>query len=369
MNRREFASKALFFGGLAAMGTAFPRLLRAGTRPKKILVLGGTFFLGPAFVEGAMADGHTVTLFNRGITNPELFPHVEKLRGFRSPDLNDQNLSALGQRHWDAVIDVWPHDPAMVVSAAERLKDRTEHYLYVSSIAAYDEKEFSQPNLAEEVPLALWEGSGSEYSRGKAESERRLRGIVGDKLTIVQPGPIKGVRDDTPDALIWLYRLRDGRRHIGPGDGTDSVQIVDVKDVADFLIQAIDRSLFGTFNLTGRSMTFREFLEGCKSATHSDAELVWIPEAFLHEQGVAPQSGVKNWFLNFPYWHPEPSMRGFAQISSQKAFQAGWITRPFRDTALDALMFFASLNDFVWKDTLPSAKEEEVLKLWDSRHR
>ncbi|MGO8790977.1 MAG: NAD-dependent epimerase/dehydratase family protein [Terriglobia bacterium] len=367
MNRREFTGKALILGGAAAVGAAFPRFLPADTRPKKILVLGGTFFLGPAFVEGAVGQGHTVTLFNRGVTNPELFPHLEKLRGFRSPERNDENFSALGQRHWDAVIDVWPHDPAVVVSAAERLKDHTEHYLWVSSIAAYDEKDYAQPNLAEDAPLAPWDGAGSEYSRGKAECERRLRSLVGDKLTIVRPGPIKGIRDDTPDVLIWLYRLRDGGRHIAPGDGTDSVEIVDVKDVADFLIQAIDRSLFGTFNLTGRPMSFRDFLEGCKSATHSEAELVWIPKAFLHEQGVAPQPGVSNWVLNFPYWRPAPGMRGFAQISSEKAYQAGWITRPFRDTALDALMSFATMENFVFKDTLPAAKEEEVLKLWDSR--
>jgi 2'-hydroxyisoflavone reductase len=364
MHRRDFLKDSLYASALAL--AARPVLL-AGTRPKSILVLGGTDFLGPAFVESALADGHTVTLFNRGVTNPELFPNVEKLRGFRSANLTDQNLSALGQRHWDAVIDVWPHDPTMIASSAELLKDRTQHYLYVSSISAYDEKELARPNTTEDATLASWTGDASEYSRGKAESERRLRAILGDKLTIVRPGPIKGSRDDTPDLLIWLRRLRNGQPHIAPGDGTNYVEIVDVKDVADFLVLAIDRSLHGTFNLTGRPILFREFLNTCKSATHSDAELIWIPETFLHQQGIAPQPGVSNWFLNFPFWHPEPDRLGFAQISSQKAFQAGWETRPLRDTALDYLMSFASLNNYDFRDPLPAETEEKTLELWQSR--
>jgi 2'-hydroxyisoflavone reductase len=106
--------------------------------------------------------------------------------------------------------------------------------------------------------------------------------------------------------LGWLRRLQSAKTVIAPGDGTDSVEIIDVKDVADFLVLAMDHSIFGTFNLTGRAMTFREFLNGCKSATHTDAELIWIPESFLREQGLAPQN-LANCFLPFPYWHPQPN--------------------------------------------------------------
>ncbi len=111
MRRRSFLKTVL--GSTAAMAFADRGQTFAQSPPKRILVLGGTFFLGPAFVEAALADGHTVTLFNRGVTNPELFPYLEKLRGFRSADADDQNVSSLGRRHWDAVIDVWPHDPAV----------------------------------------------------------------------------------------------------------------------------------------------------------------------------------------------------------------------------------------------------------------
>ena len=103
-----------------------------------------------------------------------------------------------------------------------------------------------------------------------------------------------------------------------PGDGTSLLEVLDVKDVADFLMLAIDRSLFGAFNLAARPMSFRDFLSGCKSATHSDAEFVWIPESFLREQGLVPDK-VQNWLLPLPYYNPDPATHGFSQISSQKS--------------------------------------------------
>ncbi len=136
---------------------------------------------------------------------------------------------------------MWPNDPAIVASAAEFLKDRAAHYLYVSSIAAYDSKEFTKAGIEENAPLEPWDGPGRKYDRGKAESERRLHAILGERLTIVRPGPIKGDRDTTPDLFAWLIRAQNGGRHIGPGDGNDPVELVDAKDVARFLVLAIDR--------------------------------------------------------------------------------------------------------------------------------
>lgn len=123
MNRRSFLRRSTLLAAASACSSLLPPTLWAST-PKRILVLGGTFFLGPALVDALLADGHTVTLFNRGVTNPDLFPHIEKLRGFRIPDSNDQDLSALSHRHFDVIVDVWPNDPAVVQSAAEFLKDR-----------------------------------------------------------------------------------------------------------------------------------------------------------------------------------------------------------------------------------------------------
>lgn len=336
----------------------------ASFAPKRILVLGGTLFLGPAVVDELLADGHAVTLFNRGVTNPELFPHLEKLRGFRSPDANDQDLTALSHRHFDVIVDVWPNDPAVVASAAEFLKDRTQHYLFVSSVAAYDAPEFAKSDIVEDAPMEPWSGSGRPYNRNKAESDRRLHHIIGDRLTIVRPGPIKGCRDGTPDLLTWLLRAQEGGEHIAPGDGRDPVELVDVKDVARFLALAIERSLYGTFNLTGRSMTFREFLDACKNVTRSEATFIWIPQQFLHEHGLEPDVILHTFAGNFPLWRPDPANQGLFRISSEKAFKAGWRPRPFEETAFDCLHDFYSAENMDRPSFLSEAKEKEVLAAW-----
>jgi 2'-hydroxyisoflavone reductase len=159
MQRRSFLKNAFYGSAIAAVSCKIPLL--AQTLSKNILVLGGTFFLGPAVVEAALADGHTVTIFNRGVTNPELFPYVEKLRGFRSANLDDQNLSALGRRHWDVVIDVWPSDPLLAESAARMLAPRTHHYLYVSSVGAYDN--IDKPGIDETHPIQAWNSVTGGY--------------------------------------------------------------------------------------------------------------------------------------------------------------------------------------------------------------
>ena len=362
MNRRRFLKTSLL---AAAAPVALPALVRPllASAPGKVLVLGGTSFLGPAVVEAAVVAGHTVTLFNRGVTNPALFPNLEKLRGFRSPEATDENFTALGERRWDAVIDVWPSDPALAETAARRLRDRTKHYLYVSSIAAYDAKDWAQPGLTEDAPLNPWDPSAPPYNRGKAESERRLKALLDGRLTVVRPGPIKGDRDTTPNLLAWLTRAQAGGAHIGPGSGEDHVQMVDVKDVARFLVLAIDRPLYGTYNLTGAPMTFRDFLGRCVAVTRSNAEFVWVPQEFLHAQGLDPDPS----FLGkFPSWHPEPERRGLFQISSRKAFDAGWSQRPFNETALDSLWYFDSLDPVVWSwtDELSPQAEARVLEAW-----
>jgi len=364
MNRREFLKHSALVTAASACSSLLSPRAWASFAPKRVLVLGGTSFLGPSVVDVLVADGHIVTLFNRGVTNPELFPHLERLRGFRSSDGNDQDLSALSHRHFDVIVDVWPNDPELVQSAAEFLKQRTQHYLFVSSVAAYDAKEFAKSDIGEDAPMESWSGSGRPYNRNKAESERRLHQIIGEPLTIVRPGPIKGHRDTTPDLLTWLLRAQEGGEHIAPGDGHDPVELVDVQDVARFLAMAIARSLYGTFNLTGKSMSFREFLDACQGATHSDAKFVWIPKQFLHEQGLEPDVVLHTFAGNFPFWRPDPSNQGLYRVSSEKAFKAGWRTRAFEETAFDCLNDFYSTQVMDRPNLLTAAKEKEVLSAW-----
>lgn len=364
MDRRQFLAVSL----TASAATALGRPLAAQRRApgKRILVLGGTDYLGPALVDAAVVAGHHVTLFNRGITNPELFPYLEKVHGLRSANAAEENFSGLVGRSWDAMIDVWPSDPSLAETAARRLGQAADHYLYVSSIAAYDPRGFARPGLTEDAPLNRWDTTISPYNRGKAESERRLQQLVGGRLTIVRPGPIKGSRDTTPDLLTWLRRAQSGGRHIGPGDGNEHVQIVDVKDVARFLVLAIERSLLGVYNVTGTSVTFRQYLQQCNEVTRSSAEYIWIPRDFLHAQGLDPapfDSPTEPSYLGkFPSWHPEPERRGLRQISSEKAFRAGWTQRPFNETALDYLSWIDSLGPtFEWRDELSPEVEAAVI--------
>jgi 2'-hydroxyisoflavone reductase len=367
MDRRNFVKTSLSAIGASACSSLLLSSAWASFVPKRILVLGGTFFLGPALVDALVERGHTVTLFNRGVTNPELFPQLERLRGFRSPDANDQDLLALSHRRFDVIVDVWPNDPDVVASAAEFLKERAQHYLFVSSVGAYDTKEFSKASIQEDAPLEPWDGPGRPYTRNKAESERRLHGIIGERLTIVRPGPIKGRRDDTPDLLTWLLRLREGGEHIAPGDGSDPVELVDVKDVARFLAMAVDLSLYGTFNLTGNVMTFRDFLDACKNATRSDARLTWIPTEFLHRHGLEPDAVLHTFAGNFPFWRPDTSNQGLYRVNSEKAFRAGWRTRSFDETAFDCLHDFHTLHLMDRSPFLTPAKEKEVLDAWAHR--
>lgn len=365
MDRRRFIEKSLVVSGSAIATVAWSKSVFAANS-RKILVLGGTSFLGPAIVEAALIGGHEVTLFNRGQTHPELFPQLEKLRGLRAIDARQQNLKSLeGQRRWDAIIDVWPCEPTVVASAATLLHDRADHYLYVSSVGAY--ASYVQPNINEDAPTRAFDGNEEDYSPAKAESERRLKAIFGNRLTIVRPNAIHGARDVSPDILSWLLRAQRGGMHIGPGDGNDyAEETVDVKDVARFLVASVERRTTGTFNLTGPPTTFRDFLAACNDATDSDAQWIWIPKDFLARQGIA------NW-NHFLGWNTDPAGRGFNQISSQKALDAGWRPRSFKETALDILAYYRTPNSKIvdwhhpqipWKDPLTAAKEQAILSAW-----
>ena len=359
MRRREF----LRCGAMSVAASLTTESAWSESKPKTVLVLGGTGFLGPATVQCLLDRGYHVTLFNRGQSSPELFPTLEKLRGNR--DLKLRDLSALeGTRHWNAVIDVWPQEPEIVEATAILLAPRTDHYLYVSSVAAYDG--YPHPNMDESSPTRVWGSVGEAYGINKAESERRLQRSAGDKLTLVRPGPIKGDRDGGPDLVTWLMRARSGGQHIGPGDGSDAVEVVDVKDVASFLADCVDKKRLGAWNLTGQPMSFRTFLNECKTLTQSKAEFIWVPHTFLTSHGLKTDYELKMYAANFPFWRPEPQLSNIFRISSSKAFGVGWKVRPLADTARDCMSTFGVLrgNTAGWRDYLDPAQEQAVLKQW-----
>jgi 2'-hydroxyisoflavone reductase len=357
LTRRTFIRAAA--GAIAA--SQMRSKLFAKPRPQKLLVLGGTNFLGPAIVERALEAGHQVTLFNRGKTNPGLFPNIEKIRGDRETN-NEGGISALsGTRRWDAVIDVWPSEPRTVMPTARLLADRTDFYSFVSSIGAYADT--SHPGTEESAPLAV---NAPGYSGEKARSETELGLLLGTKLGIVRPCPIAGPRDNSLSFHYWLTRLRQDRPIIAPGDGTSPVEIVDVRDVADWVLQNVEARRPGVYNVCGQEITFRTFLDECKSAIHGQAHLVSVDQQFLLKEGVSASAG------NLPFWSPDNP--GFQQVSSQKARRAGWVTRPLGQTAVDAWNFYRTWVDpnikypqHQWRYDwgISAERQAQILRKWE----
>jgi 2'-hydroxyisoflavone reductase len=229
ITRRQFIKYSAVAGWGLGPGIQVNRLLAEKVaKTQRILILGGTGFLGPPVVERAFKHGHVVTLFNRGRSSPELFPNVEKIRG----DREKGDLSGLtGSRQWDAVIDVWATEPAMVTASAKLLADRTKFYFFVSSIAAY--ANYSKINMDEAAPTRL---DRPGYGGNKARSEKNLEEIFAGRVGIARPCAIIGPRNDGLAYHFWLSRLATDEQIVAPGTGDGAfVEYVDVRDVANWM--------------------------------------------------------------------------------------------------------------------------------------
>ncbi len=361
MRRRSFLGATL--GTLVTPIAGCASSVRRAAVNKTILVLGGTNYVGPAIVERATARGHEVTLFNRGITRPHLFPELEKLRGDRRLDGSD--LAALaGARRWDAVIDVWPAESGLVEQTARLLADRTDYYFFCSSIAVYTD--FGRAGLDETSPThdndPGWYGGEKALAEGIVE--RTYPGAFG----VSRCHAILGPRDDGASFHYWLRRLALNDDVLAPGSGGDPVQYVDVRDVARWIIDCVERRRLGTHNLCGpvEPRTMRSFLEGSRNAIGSRARLVWVDADFLRaEQGVAS-------FSDMPLWAPLDEDAGFYQIDGGRAVAAGLKYRPLAETARDAWRWYQS--HFFRETVFPLAglglsrdRELEVLAAWRAR--
>ena len=321
--------------GFGALSTAGAASAQAQSRRLKLLVLGGTYYLGPATVEAAVQAGHKVTLFNRGQTNPKLFPQLELIRGDR--DAKSENLAGLaGDRRWDAVIDVWPADAAMSQRSAELLKDRVGRYIYVSSISAYSRLTIA--GATENYPLVATSPDPTEYGFAKAETERRLQAIFGSRFASVRPPPILGWRNDSDVLTFWAVRMARGGDVVAVGDAEDTAQFTDVKDIGAWLVQIAERNLEGPFNVVGpaQRLSYPAFLEQIRDATGDRANLVWLPYDFLVAQGVTQFS------VDLPLYRPHQwtTRPGFTQVSSARALAAGIRFRSLQRTVADELRWF-----------------------------
>ncbi len=317
----------------------------------KLLVLGGTKFLGRHAVDAALADGHDVTIFTRGRTNPELFPEVEHLQGDR-----DGALDALRNGSWDGVIDTSGYVPRIVRQSAELLHDRVERYVFVSSISVYSD--FSAP-VGEQSPVAELEDPATEeimehYGALKAACERVVAEAYGDRSARVRAGLIVGPYDPTDRFTYWPRRIARAGKVLGPGDPGAPVQFVDARDLAAWLVRLALAGPGGTFNATGpaQPLTFVELLERARAAIGSDADIVWVDDERLLGAGVEPWSEL-------PLWLPGSEYAGMARADISSALAAGLTFRPVEETVADTLAWDRTVDGD--RPTLAHDKEQEIL--------
>ncbi len=337
-NRREFLKASLLGGAAAATGVmaaaAEADETAAGSKaPLHLLVLGGTGFIGPHMVREALRRGHTVTLFNRGRTNNELFPDLETIKGDRAGDLD-----GLRGRSFDAVIDNSGYVPRHVESSAKLLADNVNHYLFISTISVY--ASFAEP-MDESSPLGTIEDetveevTGETYGPLKALCEKRAAAAMGDdRLTVLRPTYICGPGDHTDRFSYWPVRAQAGGDMLWPGSHEHTTQIIDVRDLANFTIDSVERRSAGVFNtVTPRgSYTFGNFLDDCTALSAADVNPLWMDEAFIEEHDVA---------ASLPVWHPlSGSFANVSNVSGERAHAAGLRNRPVRETIRDLLTWW-----------------------------
>jgi 2'-hydroxyisoflavone reductase len=317
----------------------------------KLLVLGGTKFLGRHAVDAALAGGHEVTIFTRGQTNPELFPEVEHLQGDR-----DGDLGALTGRTWDGVVDTSGYVPRIVRQSAELLRDAVGRYVFVSSISVY--ADFSGP-ITEATPVAELEDPDTEeilesYGALKAACERVVEEAYGDRSARVRAGLIVGPYDPTDRFTYWPRRIAAGGDVLGPGEPGAPVQFVDARDLAAWLVRLALGGPGGVFNASGPAepLTFAELLDRARVAIGSDANVVWTEEQRVLDAGVQP-------WTELPLWLPGIDYAGMARADISRAVDAGLRFRPVEETVLDTLAWDRSVPGD--RPTLAADKEAEIL--------
>ena len=321
----------------------------------RILVLGGTQFLGRHTVDAALARGHDVTMFNRGQTRPELFPDVEKLRGDR-----DGDLDALRGRAFDAIVDTSGYVPRIVRETIDALGD-VGHYTFVSSISVY--ADVSTPPT-ESSPVAELEEPTEEWREAYGELKADCEDVVRErfpKAFIPRPGLIVGPWDPTGRFTYWPQRFADGGRVLAPAPPDADAQVIDGRDLADWIVRAAENRLAGTYNAVDRPIPRATLLETCRRVADVDAEVVWVDGAFLAEHEVGE-------WMELPLWLHDPGYAGMLSVDPEAAFAAGLSPRPLEDTVRDTLAWIAAGDAPAEPPAgLDRAKEQAVLDAWLSK--
>ena len=377
-NRRDFllASAGLGLGAVTHAASRSAATAPAGAARaafprgdgKRLLVLGGTAFLGPHIVQNALDAGWQVTLFNRGKTNPKLFPNLELLVG----DRNVGHDALKGGGEWDAAVDTSGYLPQHVLEACEILKDRVGHYVYVSSTSAYAE---GAGEVDEEHPVAEVEPERMNdfqttadigkhgyryYGALKAMCEQAAESVMPGRVSNVRPGLIVGPEGD--DRFnYWPVRVHEGGEVLAPGDPEAPVQVIDVRDLGAFCFRLAADKKAGVINAIGfrGKVSMQEFLHAAKLVAGADCSFTWVPDDFLLAHGVGP-------WMEMPLWVPgEHSV-----YTNARAYAAGMQTRPLAETLKDTLAWHLAERGegYKWSGMgLARDKEQKVLAAWHAR--
>ncbi len=356
--RREFLNTSATVAGALALPRTATDWIAHGSAPLKVLILGGTGFIGPHMVRHAVSRGHQVSMFNRGKTNPSLFPGVEHLTGDR-----DRGLDSLRNRTWDVVIDNSGYVPRHVRDSAELLKDKVGRYLFISTGSVYAA---NLERIDEDSPLLTLDDPASEdvekfYGPLKVHCEKAIHETFGDRGTVVRLHIVAGPGDTTDRFTYWPVRFAKGGDVIAPGDRTNPVQFVDVRDVAEFTVHLLEKNTPGIFNAAGPTngeLPMADFLKTIGKATGPNATTTWIDEAFLSQHKTG-----------FPLWISQNGpARGACRVSSRRGLAAGLSFRPVAVTAKDTLEWFqAEPAERQAKLELNLERDAQLLADWKKR--
>jgi len=370
MNRRNFLGTAGAIGAGLALGTSAQAIAQTteNRNAMKLLILGGTGFIGPPIVKYAVERGHEVTIFTRGNSKSDV-PGVEHLVGDRTGD-----LEALKGRTWDAVLDNNARDYRWVQLTTELLKDKTDQYLFVSSVSAYAgeaigyefiDNPWSGPVVNTISPPApppadFQMGEELEYGPTKAMAEQITHAAFPGRATIVRPGYIVGPGDPSDRFTYWPVRIDQGGEILAPGDGTDEVQIIDVRDLGEWIIRLVENSTYGDFNGVGpaSSLSMAEMLHGIRAITSSPVNFNWVPVPFLREHNVQPYSDM-------PIWTPGDPL---SAVDNSLAIASGLTFRTLAEIARDTLEWHQSRpadEQVELRIGIKADREKEVLAAWN----
>ena len=337
-------------------------------------MLGGTGFLGPAIVRAGLAKGHEFCLFHRGKTNPGLFPEVEHLTGQRrrpnpaNPKAPQQDLKALENGRWDAVIDTSGYYTGEVEDACKALAGKVEQYVYISSLSVYRSLEQDAAPVDEQSPRCECEDKytldmGKNYERYgalKRYCEDAVSTAFGERATLVRPGYIVGPEDPTDRFTYWPARFQRGGECLAPGDPDNELQFVDVRDLGEWIVHLVEQRVGGPLNAVGFDgrIGTAEFLHTGKGTLNHGCSFTWVDDAFLESHGVSPWGEMGCW---------TPKAKN-GRASNQKAIAAGARYRPIAETIRDTAAWVKQgRGDGPWQAGMTAEREQELLAKWKAR--